>query len=329
MRCLFQDNAFFVSLRFVEKNVSLQETMNHLNIILRILLGLIFILSAVLKLFPIEAFDANILEQFPFIGWTFSMILARIIIGFELTLGILIIVGFWMKKIVYPITLAMLAGFTFILIYSLVRFGNLPNCGCFGELLPFSNIESLIKNLVLITLTFYLYKKSSHTSYKYWWVSFIILAVSITAIFLTNKVTIYGDDFEIKKEIPATHLEQTVFSTGTADLNKQHLIVFVSPNCVSCRKMLQNLQTIHNIYGFRDTYILIKGEENAEIAPLLSAFPHQFIKLDIFDTYLIAPYLPLIALIDERGIYQNLWTASNFNLNKVIPLLQREGILEK
>jgi uncharacterized membrane protein YphA (DoxX/SURF4 family) len=308
--------------------------MKYLNIILRVFLGLLFIASAILKLFPIEAFDAKILEQIPFVGWTFSMILARVIIGFELTLGILIIAGFWTRKIVYPITLAMLVFFTITLIYSLVRFGNQPNCGCFGELLPFSNLESLFKNLVLIVLTFYLYKKSSNKSYKYWWISLIVLAVSIFAVFWTHKIPLYNDgDVEFKKEIKASYLHRNIFEGDTVNLNKEHLMVFVSPHCPACKRITRDLQTINEIYKFKDTYMFINSKDSNAIELLYpnkkAPFPYQVIEPDTFSTYIIAPYLPIIALVDENGIYKKLWVSSNFNLNKVIPYLRQEGILEK
>ena len=310
-----------------------KKNMKILNHILRTLLGLLFIVSAILKLFPIEAFDAKILEQVPFISWTFSMVLARAIIGFELTLGILIIAGLWMKKIVYPITLATLAFFTLILIYSLIRFGNQPNCGCFGELLPFSNIESLFKNLVLIGLTFYLYKKSIHKSYKFWWISLIILAISIFTIFWTHKIPVYDEDFELKEKIKAPYLHRNIFSDQTENLNRKHLIIFVSPNCPACRKMVQDLQIVHDIYKFQDSYMLIKGEKKEDIEHLykngLPAFPYQLIEPDTFSSYLITPYLPFIALVNENGDYQKIWVSGNFNFNKVIPYLQEEGILKK
>ena len=307
--------------------------MRFLNCLLRILLGSLFIASAILKLFPIEAFDAKILEQVPFLGWTFTMILARTIIGFELTLGILIIAGFWMKKIVYPITLATLGFFTLTLLYSLIRFGNQPNCGCFGELLPFSNIESLFKNLVLIIITFYLYKKSTHKSYKFWWTSLIVLAISIFTIFWIHKIPIYDGDYELTKEIEATYLHQTSFSGHTENLNKKHLMIFVSPYCPACKKMVQDLDVVNEIYKFQDTYMFIKGKENEEIKHLykdgIPTFPHQLIEPDTFNSYLIAPYLPFIVLVDDNGIYKKIWTSSNFNFNKVIPYLKEEEILAK
>ena len=91
---------------------------------------------------------------------------------------------------------------------------------------------------------------------------------------------------------------------------------------------MQRLQTIHNIYKFRDTYVFIKGEEKKDIE-FLPPFPYQFIEPDTFTAYQLAPYLPLIALVDEHGIYRKIWITSNFNLNRVIPLLRQEGILEK
>jgi len=166
------------------------ETFRHKNFryktFLRVFLGLVFIASALLKLFPIQAFDARILETAPFLGWIFSMIIARLIIAFELVLGIFIIVGWWLRRVIYPLTIAMLGFFTCIIIYALIRFGNEPNCGCFGELLPFSNIESLLKNIVLVVLTLFLFYKTQKQSLKYWWIGILVLGVSIFTICSTK-----------------------------------------------------------------------------------------------------------------------------------------------
>jgi len=226
----------------------------------------------------------------------------------------------------------MLALFTLVVIYSLIRFGNQPNCGCFGELLPFSNVASLAKNLALIALTFYLYKKSSHKSFHFWWIPLIVLAISILTVFLMHKIPVYGKEFKFKQEVKAAYLHRT-FPDNSESLNKKHLMIFLSPNCSGCQKMAQKLQTIHHIYKLRDAYIFIRDEEKKDIEHLfkngIPPLPSQPLEPDTFDTYMIAPFLPLVALVDEHGIYKNLWTSYNFNLNEVIPLLQQEGILEK
>ena len=103
--------------------------------------------------------------------------------------------------------------------------------------MPFTNLESLLKNLALILLTFYLYKKSIHTSFKFWWISLIVLAISIFTIFWTNKITVYAEDFELKSEIKANYLHRTTFSDRTADFNQQHLMIFVTPTCPACKKI--------------------------------------------------------------------------------------------
>src|SRR5574344_2534213 len=112
--------------------------MKIVKLIFRVFLGLVFLVSAVSKLFPIEAFDAKILEQMPILGWTLSAVAARAFIALEFTLGIFLILGFWLKRIIYPCTMALLGFFTLFLIYALIRYGNQPNCGCFGEWLPFT-----------------------------------------------------------------------------------------------------------------------------------------------------------------------------------------------
>ena len=298
--------------------------------ILRIFLGLTFIASAILKLFPIEAFDARILETAPFLGWTFSMIIARLIIACELALGIFIIAGLWLRRVVYPLTFAMLGFFTCIVIYSLIRFGNEPNCGCFGELLPFSNIESLLKNIVFIAITLFLYSKAKESSLKYWWIGIIVLAASIFTIFMIHKIPLYLDEIELKEPFFSGYVDAENYQIEDADLYEKHLTIFLTCKCPRCKEMVRNMETLNRIYPLQNVYYFICEDSVATTADLFDnkeiSFPYKIIPRDTFFSYLPAPYLPFIGLVDS-GKYTRIWTGANFNFDRETPILKEEGII--
>ena len=298
--------------------------------ILRVFLGVIFVASAISKLFPIEAFDARILETAPFLGWTFSMVAARLIIACELAIGIFIVAGLWLRRVVYPLTLFMLGFFTCILIYLLFRFGNEPNCGCFGELLPFSNIESLIKNIVLIALTLFLRYHAPKHSLKYWWIGISVLGVSIFTICMINKIPIYLGEIELEDPFPALYLECENYHFDNTDLYEKHLVIFLSCKCSRCKDMVRNMETLNRIYPLQNVYFYLYEDTLAHSAELFEnkeiSFPYKIIPKDTFFTYIPAPYLPLIGLVDS-GKYTRIWTGAHFNFDREIPVLREEGII--
>ena len=304
--------------------------MKKITTILRIFLGVTFVASAVLKLFPIEAFDARILETAPFLGFTFSMVLARIIIACELALGIFMVAGLWLRRVVYPLTLAMLAFFTCIIIYSFIRFGNEPNCGCFGELLPFSNLQSLLKNIGFIAITVFLAYHAKEHTLKYWWIGICVLAVSIFTIFMLHKIPLFFSEIELKEPIVADYINCESYHNPETDLEQKHLALFVSCTCTKCKEMVRNMETMNRIYPLQNVYFFICEDSVATVNQLFDnreiSFPYTVVPHDTFYSYLLAPYLPFIGLVDS-GKYIRIWTGSNFDFDREVPILKQEGII--
>jgi uncharacterized membrane protein YphA (DoxX/SURF4 family) len=304
--------------------------MKAFTFFLRIFLGLTFVASAILKLFPIDAFDARILETAPFLGWTFSMIIARIIIACELALGIFIAAGLWLRRVLYPLTLVMLGFFTCVVVYSLIRFGNEPNCGCFGELLPFSNIQSLIKNIVFIAVTLFLFYRAKEHTLKYWWLGVSVLAVSIFTIFMIHKIPLFLDEIELKEPFDAEYMNCENYQIQDSDLYQKHLVVFLSCTCLRCKEMVRNMETLNRIYPLQNVYYYICEDSVATVSHLFDnkeiSFPYVVIPRDTFYTYIPAPYLPFIGLVDS-GKYTRIWTGANFDFDREISVLKEEGII--
>jgi len=304
--------------------------MKIVTVFFRIFLGLTFIASAMLKLFPIEAFDARILETAPFLGWTFSMIIARIIIACELALGIFIVAGWWLRRVVYPLTIAMLGFFTCIIIYSFIRFGNEPNCGCFGELLPFSNIQSLLKNIAFIAITFFLTYHTKEHTLKYWWIGMSVLAVSVFTIFMLHKIPLFLDEIELKEPFAAQYVNCENYQIQETDLYQKHLALFLSCTCPKCKEMVRNMETLNRIYPLQNVYFFIYEDSVATVNQLFDnkeiSFPYKVIPRDTFFTYIPAPYLPFLGLVDS-GKFTRVWTGANFDFDREVPVLKEEGII--
>ena len=131
---------------------------NQIVFVLRILISALFLLSAFAKLYPTPMYGiTKIFEQGQLIPMGFSEDFApyfsRFIIGAELFLAITVLFNNYLKKIILPLAFIMVTIFSVHLATQM--FGASENCGCFGELIPMTPLEALIKNiLTLIVLAF-------------------------------------------------------------------------------------------------------------------------------------------------------------------------------
>lgn len=136
----------------------MSKTATIIKTIIRILIGLMFIVSAILKLVSLDTFEIYI-YSLDFFGFVFSGFVARCVIAAELLLG-----SFLIAKILYKptwwLTMAMMVVFTLFLVY-VALFRNDANCHCMGELVELNPAWSIVKNLVLILLLLLIRKEDN------------------------------------------------------------------------------------------------------------------------------------------------------------------------
>ncbi len=149
----------------------------NLRTVLRLFMGIMFLFSGISKLFPIEAFESVTVQQ-GIISWELVPYLSRILIAFEILLGLLFVLSVKIRRFTVPASLVMLGAFTFYLLYLEITGAGGDNCGCFGELLPMSGISSIIKNLVFAAVALYLRKLTeaeSRYSYAHIGAGFVVV----------------------------------------------------------------------------------------------------------------------------------------------------------
>ena len=181
--------------------------------ILRFILGSLFILSAISKLIPIEAFDLTIVNQ-GIADWNVAPYLSRFIISIELFLGISFFINPFVKKIAVPFSFLLLVVFCIHLIYLISTGSGSKNCGCFGELIPMSSVEALIKNLALIFLIFlvqkyFLYDKKLNYSF-----AFTVYSIVFAGIFLFFQVESYKIPPKDESPVQIIDSEQTISASN-------------------------------------------------------------------------------------------------------------------
>lgn len=133
--------------------------MNIRNIITqtaRVLVGVLFIISGLIKLNdPVgfsykleEYFNANVLNVEFLIP--FALVIACFVVIFEVVLGVMLLLGFKAKFTIWSL-LAMIVFFTFLTFYS-AYFNKVTDCGCFGDAIKLTPWESFTKDIILLFL---------------------------------------------------------------------------------------------------------------------------------------------------------------------------------
>jgi uncharacterized membrane protein YphA (DoxX/SURF4 family) len=125
---------------------------------LRVFLAVVFVFSAISKLVSMPFFDGlvaefllgdNYLDNASGLYWT--QLLTRVLVSGELIVGIALLQNKWFKTVVMPAVMLLMLVFTIHLFFE--GFASEKgfvegNCGCFGDVLPMTILESILKNIV-------------------------------------------------------------------------------------------------------------------------------------------------------------------------------------
>lgn len=127
----------------------------------RLLVGALFIFSGLIKANDPVGFGVKLEDYFlvfsetlPFFGapWLLhsTVALAWTICVVEVALGIALLLGIWRKTVAWSLLL-MILFFTWLTGYSAIT-GAVTDCGCFGDAIPLTPVQSFQKDLVLLAL---------------------------------------------------------------------------------------------------------------------------------------------------------------------------------
>ncbi len=237
-----------------------------------VLLGLVFILSGLTKLYPIELFELTFIDL-GVANWYTAPVISRLMISFEFFLGILLILNFSLRRFTLKATIAMLVVFTVYLIVQLIIEGNKGNCKCFGNVLMMSPLEAIIKNIVMlaVAIVLYIWHKGFTFPFKK------IIAIVVTLVSLTLPFILNPPDFIVayqsQKEIVGYKLKLDTLYNST-DLKKpplelrqeKHIIAFMSLTCKHCRIAAYKLHLIKKESPNISIFFVLNGDTK-DIAP--------------------------------------------------------------
>lgn len=155
--------------------------------VLKMLLGAMFIISAVSKFVTVDAFEMYV-YSFGLMGLGLCCIVARLVIGAELLLGVALISN---RHHRFTVIASLLFLLCFVIFLSYSHFiGRTDSCHCFGDLLPFDPVQSMLKNAVLVVLLLCTLKWGGEEWTPRWW-QVVIIYLVLAALVLLMTIKLY------------------------------------------------------------------------------------------------------------------------------------------
>ena len=199
----------------------------------RILISFLFVFGAISKLISMPFFDGMVAELIlgaDYFNQPRGMLmvqwLTRILVALELWIGIALLQNKGLKKFTLPLTLITLLLFTIHLFYESLKKENgfiEGNCGCFGDVLPMNNLESIIKNGIGIILAIYVWLKYKGQSFQSW----------VPSLFV-GIVTLFTLSFGVKSYQNLTEIQNSETSNTTLlDTANQSIKMFNNQGSIS------------------------------------------------------------------------------------------------
>lgn len=231
---------------------------NILKIIIRIGIGVFFIVSAILKLLGLDHFELYI-YSFKLFNLTLCQLAARAIIAAEILVGILLIVKVRYKE-AWWLTLLMLVGFSLLLVY-VILFRDDSNCHCMGDLVEMKPTLSLVKNLVLIALMLFIRNEEDYPFRKRTRVlvlvgSFITALVPPFALFPIDDIYNAFSKPEIYNEATLNGFLQDSVMQDIQIEDGNYIVGLVSSGCEFCRTSCLKMSEIATNNDLDSTRIL-------------------------------------------------------------------------
>ena len=288
--------------------------------ILRILIGAFFITTAILKLLSLDSFEIYI-YSFNIFSFNLCAIIARLVIAAELLVG-----AFLIAKILYKptwwLTLLMLVGFTFLLVYVAI-FRQDSNCHCMGDLVELNPAYSIIKNLITIVLLFFIRKEEDYQfkGKKAVGIVLAVLALGVPFILFPTDAA-YNLFKKSDNNVNEKSFEQFMQDSVAQSLNIQegnYVLGYLASGCKYCKlsakkinTMVENNQLDTNkvvfiIWGGDESIQKFKEETDATHFRYAKISPVEAIQLvsGQFPTYVLVKDGKPVEAMDIRGLNDN------------------------
>lgn len=292
------------------------------SVFIQYLLGVVFIASGITKLMSIDDFQIFI-YSLNIVNLNFSVSLTRIIIGIEISIGLLYLVRIYQKPVSY-VTLALMIIFTTFVFY-LELSNSSEDCHCFGTIIQFSNTTTILKNIIIIILVVYsmIYGKQKKFKYN------ILIAVCSLVLGFGATLVVRPPDLTFAKKIHTDKyydkpsLDKFI---ATNKLNDQkRIICFFSHKCKYCQLAAKKISIISEKANNTNDilYVFWKTNNNSEDF-FKETKTHSFESknLDVIEFLkLTNGTMPLIILYNN-GVVEKAFRYKDMDESQIIKFLQ-------
>ena len=246
---------------------------NISRLTIRLLLGVFFIGTAVLKLLSIDNFEVYI-YSFGLFSYTWTTFFSRLLIFIELMIGLGLILKIYFKQI-WWLTMLMMVGFTLFLVYAAI-FRNDSNCHCFGDLIELNPTQSIFKNIFTIALLLFIRKERSYDYkplLKKWLVAITLLLSLAIPFILVPMDVIYNKINSEKDNVNTVAFYESLGDSTFVDLQQgRYLINYVFAGCKYCRIGAEKVTMMMGRHGIsHDKLKFIIGGSDEAIAKFVEA----------------------------------------------------------
>jgi len=179
--------------------------------IIRIFVGIVFIVSGFVKAIDPVGFSFKLEEYFspsvfniPFLE-KLALTVAIIVVSVEFILGVLLVLGLWIRQTLLSLLIICIF-FAFLTFYS-AYFNVVTDCGCFGDALKLTPWMSFLKDIVLMALIILLIDMYKNDKYRLVEKSQKIFLVFVSVVFLVVII--------VKGSLDEPYIDFRAYKVGT------------------------------------------------------------------------------------------------------------------
>jgi len=188
----------------------------------------------------------------------FAPYFSRFIIGVEFFIAFSILQKNYLKKIIIPSSILMIVVFSLHLTYQ-IFLGDIEDCGCFGELIPMTPLQALIKNIITIIVLGYLYKNIEEEKES----NFSKLSIQFLTILLLMFAFIPVQT--VRKNKRVSDFSEYVISDIDVNEGKK-ILCFFDAGCEHCMEAAKSLTNLSGeIEYFPQIHIVFSDSEEDKI----------------------------------------------------------------
>ena len=240
----------------------MKERLAH---ILKIVLGVVFIVSAILKIVDMDRFEIYVYSYHLF-SLNFSFLVARAAVIMELVFGLGLVFNLF-HKLMWWGSVLMLLGYTGFLVYAMAQ-GRTDNCHCFGDYLQFNPWQSIIKNVILLALFALVYRvKGRRFRMDVLALTGMVIACCV-AVFVISPPDNYTPNYKASQDLNRELFEEALQQSPLDTLNLKkgkRVVALFSSSCEFCMLTARKLSLMQQFYGFPEKnilYVFMGSEES-------------------------------------------------------------------